>query len=307
LISAKDALKRMILAMLAPVYRVRPAAALSAVYFLKFRRLPNIGAPVVFQEKLQWLKLYYRQDRYPVCSDKYAVRGYIEAQGMGRLLNALYGHWDKASDIPFDELPERFVLKVTHGSGYNIICRRKSELDRKKAVSELERWRRRKYIECYGEWFYGVVPPRIVCEALIEGARPDEAPRDYKVHCFNGRARLIQVDAGRFSARHFRNIYDTEWRLTEIALGNLGSDPGAEVLRPPQLAEILLYAEELARPFPYVRIDFYLAEGRVVFGEMTFTPGAGFSRIRPEKYARLLGNWLSLPQKEAALCGSGAR
>ncbi|MDR1797399.1 MAG: glycosyltransferase [Clostridiales Family XIII bacterium] len=295
MIKPKTIARNLFLWALTPVYRARPEAAESIIYFLKFRKRLDLKNPVTWQEKLQWIKLYYHVPLYAACSDKYLARVYMENKGHGGILNTLYWEGGDAAAIPWDSLPDRFALKVTHGCGYNLFCRDKRTFDREAAARKLNRWLHTTYLEAYGEWFYGVVPPRILCEALIDGDAPGLPPTDYKVHCFGGAPRLIQCDAGRSTPHHHRRLYEPDWTPTMINLeGRL--DAGKSMPPPKRLKEMLRIAGDIAKPFPYVRVDFYETGGMLVFGEISFMNGAGFSTLAPLGTSEMLGDWIPLPE-----------
>ena len=182
-------------------------------------------------------------------------------------------------DIPWDSLPDRFVIKVTHGSGFNIICKDKAAFDREDAKRKLRTWLRAKFIKCYGEWFYGVEPPRIIIEEFLD-CGTGEVPEDYKIMCFSGKPHYINVDTDRYSG-HKRNLYNVDWRFREEVTQEYTQDK--PITPPPQEIsdQLLHYAEVLSAGFPHVRVDLYIVKGKIYFGEMTFTNGAGFDRICP--------------------------
>ena len=268
------------------------------LYRLKTGETLHLDDPRTFNEKLQWIKLYDGNPLKPLCVDKYTVRQYVADKGLGDTLNALLWEGFDPGDIPFDRLPDQFVIKVTHGSGNNIICRDKSALDRTRTVAKLRRWLKAKYIPCYGEWFYGKVRPRVIVEALLTNDASAATLDDYKIYCFNGVPRVISLDHGRFTDHHYKDVYDADWNLLpghELAF----RCSGKPVPRPACLDRLLACARILSEDFLHVGVDFYVADGRPVFGELTFCDGAGFDPIRPPEFARTLGDWLELPLHEA--------
>src|SRR5690625_572084 len=158
----KHIIRRIIFVPMNLIYRISPKTAFKLIYFMKFKKSLNLKNPKSYNEKLNWLKLNYRDDLMPVCTDKYTVRKYVKDCGYGHFLSELLWEGFDPYEIPFDELPEQFVIKVTHGSGNNIICKNKNNLDIKKTQKKLKKWLKTKYIPCYGEWFYGVIKPRII-------------------------------------------------------------------------------------------------------------------------------------------------
>ena len=149
-------------AILAPMnllYRVSPEMALKMLFRLKLGYPLNLKRPRTYNEKLQVVKLYDRNPLMPVCCDKYAVRGYVESKGLGHLLNDLLWGGIRPARYPFRRSARAILIKVTHGSAFNIICTDKAKLDRRKVVRTCRRWLKAKFLPCYGEWFYGVERP----------------------------------------------------------------------------------------------------------------------------------------------------
>jgi len=257
-------------------------------YLWRLRRWPDLRNPQSFNEQIQWIKLFHRDPLMKLCSDKWTVRDYVEEAGCGRLLIPLLGVYDKPEEVPFEELPSRFVLKVSHGSGMNILCRDKASLDRAKTSADISRWMKADFAKVGREWAYTGVVPRIVCEEFLAG-EDGEPPADYKVHCFAGEPRFIQVDYARF-VRHTRALYTPEWKRIacrlEYALEKNDYPP------PGTLPDMLDASRLLAKPFPYVRVDLYDLRGRLYFGELTFYHGKGVERFTPSRYDRDFGKWL---------------
>ena len=276
------------------LYRINPVWNAKLLFRLKTGRRLRLDAPKTYNEKLQWIKLYDKNPLMPRCVDKYAVRGYVAEKGLGRLLNELYWQGEDPADIPWDALPEEFVVKVTNGSTFNILCRDKKALDRAAAVGKLRRWLKAKYLPCYGEWFYGKVKPTVIVEKLLRNHPGTQALDDYKVYCFNGEPRYISVDAGRQTGGHTKNIYDAQWNLQEGYEMAYPAD-GVAAPKPACLEELLECARALSRDFLHVRVDFYIVDGRPVFGELTFANSAGFGRVEPEEFALKMGEYLRLP------------
>ena len=138
------------------LYKFSPKLTLEILFRLKLGYPLNLDDPQTYNAKLQWIKLYDHNPLMPKCCDKYAVREYIESKGYGNLLNKLICQGFDPAQIPFDELPDRFVIKVTHGSTFNIICTDKSKLDREDVIKKCRKWLKAKFLPCYGEWSYGI-------------------------------------------------------------------------------------------------------------------------------------------------------
>jgi hypothetical protein len=253
-------------------------------------RDPELECPRTFNEKLAWSKIYVRNPLMVQCADKYAVRQYVRNTIGEEYLVPLIGVYGEVRDIPFDQLPRQFVLKATHGSGCNILCRDKTLLNTGAANQKLRRWLRLNYYYFGYEWAYRDVPPQIICEHLLLDER-NKVPKDYKVFCFNGEPLLIQVDLDRFED-HRRSIYDASWTLQPFTYTYpLPEYPQAP---PRMLHKMLACARTLSRPFAFVRVDFYAIGQRVYCGEMTFYPEGGCGRMEPEEYDYRVGAMLNL-------------
>lgn len=280
-------------------YRINPKAELKVLFRLKCGYKLNLENPKTYNEKIQWIKLYDKNILMPKCCDKYAVREYVESKGCKDILNQLIWEGFDPNDIPFDDLPEKCVIKVTHGSTFNIICTDTSKLDRDQVIRKCNKWLKAKFLEAYGEWFYGVERPRIIIEKYLDDN--NGRLRDYKVYCFNGEPQYIGVDSGDdIKGTHYKDIYDTDWNLLkgyEMAYPN----SGVPIERPKVLEDLLKYARILSSDFLHARTDFYIVDGKVVFGEITFSNGAGFGRVEPKEFALKMGEYLKLPKREAQI------
>lgn len=255
-------------------------------YRLKLGHWPNLKNPRRFTEKVQLYKLYYRNPDVPICSDKYAVRGYIERKGLGHILIPLLGVYDRAEDIDFSSLPQRFVIKTNDGGGgYNIlICRDKAGLDIPKVVKEVDSWLDKKSINGGREWGYSLIDKSVVLveEFLEDSAAPEQTIDDFKFYCFHGKIFCVQHDVGRYQDNHTRTFYDADWNNLHVNM--LISDNENPEPRPENFEEMKAVALRLAEDFPHVRVDLYSVNGKVYFGELTFYTGAGYNRVSPDSF-----------------------
>ena len=277
-----------------------PRLNTEVVYFFKFKKRINLKHPQTLDEKIQWLKLntYINNPLVTQCADKYAVREYVEKSGCGEILNELYGAYDKVEDIPWDELPNSFVLKWNFGCGQNLIVRDKSKLNIEGAKKKLKKWYsiHDTFYLPYSEMQYKGIPPKLVCEKLIETENGD-LPVDYKLYCFNGRPDCVLVCAKRGHMRHGAEYYffDKDWKLKRYNKRGKAAPPGFTLPKPNNYELLFDYASKLSKSFPFVRADFYLEHGKVTFGELTFTPCGGFDVNRLPETQLLFGEMLQLP------------
>ena len=283
--------KRIILTPFNILYKISPELDLKALFKMKQGYSLNLKNPKTYNEKLQWIKIYDHNPLMPECCDKYTVRKYVKKHGCEDILNNLIWNGFNPEDIPFDRLPKKCVIKVTHGSTFNIICQDTTGLDRQDVINTCKKWLKEKFLPCYGEWFYGKVKPRVIVEDFIESA-DDEQLRDYKVFCFNGEPKYIRVDTDRFS-NHKDIIFDCDWNLqVGCHMGHGCGDKKIE--RPICLDKMLDYARKLSSPFHHARVDFYVVNERLIFGEITFTNGAGFDKFSSYEFDLEMGTKLKL-------------
>lgn len=263
---------------------------------LKLRgRLFHPRTARTLDDKLLWLMLYWRDPLKSRCADKFAVRSYVSDQGLGHLLPDLLGIYARSRDINFGGLPQRFVLKCTHGSGFNLICRDKNRFDVPGALKELDHWMKTDLSRLGGEIHYAAIEPRIICESLLDGPS-DTSVNDYKVYCFGGRAHCVMACTERDSGRVKFDYYDPEWK-NKLPYCRTSVSASRNIPKPAALDEIIEAAQVLSRPFPFVRVDFYSIKGRAVFGEMTFTPNGCIDPDLTDLAQETMGDLVALPDK----------
>ena len=266
---------------------------------IKYRRIMhkklNLQDPKTFNEKLQWLKLYNRKPEYTTMVDKYAVKKYVASRIGDEFIIPTIGVWNSFDEIDFDKLPKQFVLKCTHDSGGLVICKDKNNLNLEVARRKIERSLANNYYYTGREWPYKNVKPRIIAEEYLSNDGDENELTDYKVLCFNGIPKLIQIHKGRFSGNHTQDIYDTDWNKTEFEQPD---DPRSdEVMEKPVFADKMLSLSKiLAKDIPHVRIDWYYTRGSLLFGEITFFDGSGFYPFI-DNQDEILGSWITLPIK----------
>lgn len=278
--------------------RISPKLCVRILFRYYFKRPLHLDNPQTLDEKIQWMKLYYYKNNLLIkrCADKYTVREYIKECGLEHLLNTLYGCYNSADEIKWDELPNKFVLKWNFGCGGNVICSDKTLLNIKQVTKELNRFGRIKYHLLAAEPQYNPDKKRIVCERFIETENGD-LPEDYKLYCFNGEAKFVLCCLGRGKNEH-PNFYffDRQWNLLRLNRQGKEAPEGFVIPKPKGVDQLFEYAERLSKPFPFVRVDFYLEKGKAIFGELTFTPGGGFDTGRLPESDKYFGSLVKLPQ-----------
>lgn len=265
-------------------------------YRIKMNRSLNLRKPETFTEKIQWYKIHYRNPLIGQCVDKYEVRKYVESKGLSSTLNKLYSVCPDPSEIDFNVLPERFVIKSTDGGGGEniLICRDKASLNITETVDRLKKWKNKKNVNAGREWAYTCIEEsRYIIEEYLENeSNPEAGISDYKFFCFDGKPYCVVYDIDRYIG-HKRNFYDIEWNNLNVTSDCPGfEDDGGN--KPDGLEEMLKVAEILSSGFPFVRVDLYYIKGKVYFGEMTFYPWSGYVRFRPEVFDFELGKQFSL-------------
>lgn len=245
----------------------------------------NLDNPQTFNEKLQWLKIHDHNPEYTKMVDKYEVKEYVAGKiGKEHIIPTL-GVWDCFDEIDFDALPEQFVLKCTHDSGGGYICMDKSKFNKKEAKSKIDRCLKRNYYWIGREWVYKNVRPRILAEKyLIDDLQTMHGSLvDYKVHCFNGVPTYIQAIGNRDYRAHTgsQTIFDFEW---EEQIWSFGDYPRykTKLQKPLVLKELYNLSELLCNGYPYVRLDFYIVENKIFFGEITFIPLSGYYKYNED-------------------------
>lgn len=272
------------------IARVIPDAAyLKMKYRLLTGKRLNFKNPRTFNEKLQWLKINDRKPEYKLMVDKYKARQFVSAIIGDDYLIPLIGVYDNAEEINWDVLPQKFVLKCTHSSGRNIICTDKAVLDKVNTQKRLNKWLKEDWFWIGREWPYKDIKPRIVCESFISDG--DSTPNDYKVLCFHGKARLIQLHIDRYG-NHTQDYYDDKWN--KLTISQLGTTSEVIYEKPPLLEKMIGLSEKLAENMAHLRVDWYMADGKLYFGELTLYDASGFDSFDDENDEILMGSWISL-------------
>jgi hypothetical protein len=274
------------------LYKVAPRFELGLLFRIKQGYKLNLKNPNTYSEKIQWIKVNDKNPLMPKCVDKYTVREYVASKNCSEILNNLLWEGFDPELIPFKELPRKFVIKVTHGSTFNIICTDKESLDIDKVKRNLNKWLKAKFLPCYGEWFYGLEKPRIIIEEFIESCN---GIKDYKVYCFNGEPKYIGVYGNRDNKGHnpTEELYTIDWRIVNGKTGRL-RDPDVLTQKPKLLDQLIKYSKILSKDFLHARVDFFIENEKIYFGEITFTSGAGFDRFSSYSFDLEFGNSLKL-------------
>ena len=259
----------------------------------------NLKNPQTYNEKLQWIKLHDRKAIYTIMVDKVKVRDYVANKIGAQYLIPSLGVWDDPEKIDFDALPNQFVLKCNHNSGTGMcICKDKSKLDIAKVKANLKRGLDENYFYHGREWPYKDVPRKILCEKFMVDESGDDL-KDYKVLCFNGEPKLIELHKGRFTDHQTQDFYDTEWHKTTISQSGISifQVDNNVFPKPETLDEMLRLSRILAEGIAHIRVDWYSINGHLYFGELTFFDGSGLDPFDNPDDDLMLGSWITLPEK----------
>ena len=286
-----------ILEKLAPIVPIPDKVYLHLKYYFRMGKCLRLRNPQTFNEKIQWLKLYGRRPIDTILSDKYAVKNYI-SQAIGpQYVIPLLGVWDRFDDIDFERLPNQFVLKCTHDSGGIIICKDKKKVDVETIREKLNRSLKTDYFVFSREKAYKNIPRRIIAEQYMEDEKTKEL-RDYKFFCFNGIPKILFVASDRQVDNEETKFDFFDMNYSHLPFTN--GHPNAKILpeKPQGFEEMKLLATKLSKGIPHVRVDFYDINGKVYFGEMTFSHWGGMTPFIPEEWDYKLGKWITLPIDE---------
>lgn len=246
--------------------------------------------PKYFSEKLQWLKIHHKLERYTNLADKYAMREYVKEKIGEKYLIPLLGVWDNADDINFSELQNRFVLKANHGQGYNIVCSNKEKVDTNEIRKNLKRFLKEDYSSIKGELQYKNIPRKIICEQYMEDETGELS--DYKFFCQDGEVKMFGTYRNRSVSLQINYYYKDKSDFGITAAGKYSNDDNKFL--PKEIDEMIVLAEKLSKDIPFVRVDFYLVEGKIYVGELTFTPGGGSDPFSPLEKDLEVASWVDL-------------
>lgn len=269
---------------------------LKILYKTLMNRKLDLDCPKTFNEKLQWLKINNKKPIYTTMVDKYEAKNYVSSLIGDEYIIPTFGVWNSFSEIDFSKLPEKFVLKCTHDSGGLVIVENKANLDYKKAEKKISHCLKRNYYINTREWPYKNVKPRIIAEKYLEEMDSvcDDV-LDFKVHCFNGIPKFILVCSSRFKESGLKeDFFDLDWN--HIAVQRAKHHNATTVIeKPKSLNKMLEISKKLSENEPFLRVDFYEINNKLFFGELTFFPSSGLTGFDPEKYDKIFGDMLALP------------
>ncbi len=257
----------------------------------------NLDNPKSFNEKIQWLKLFYHDPLQTKCADKLCVRDYIKEKVGEKYLVPIIGVFDSVNEIDFERLPDKFVMKINWGSGQNIIVKNKSKLNIEETKEKLNNWLKPENNHYYNflEWVYKNIKPKILIENFIESF---DDLIDYKFLCYNGNPKNMFMVQNRTMGKNMNvTFYDLDFNMLPFnRYYKRTKNPAKKSLL---WDDMLKCAKILSKPFPFVRVDFYVTKNNnLKIGELTFYPGNGTEIFDPIEWDYKLGEMLILPDKK---------
>lgn len=270
------------------LYKYFPVTITKYNHYLMTGKYIDLKEPKTFNEKLEWLKIYYKNKHISLCTDKYDVREYVKRKCNEAILNDLLGVYNNAYELDWNTLPNSFIIKCTHGSGYNIIVKEKNTMDIQNIMQQLNAWLKEDYGKKYLEPHYSCIRPRIIIEKLLGDGSP---LTDYKFYCFNGVPRIVHVITNRGSELIRNDFYDISWN--RLHLRDIKTESISEIKKPFTFNCMIKNAKLLSCEFPFVRVDFYEVDQKCIFGELTFTPSAN-TAYYSEMGDKILSDYLDI-------------
>ena len=267
-------------------------------YRLVFGKKLNLENPKGFNEKINWLKVYNRNPLYTKIVDKATAKDYVRPIIGDDKIIPSYGVWDKFDDIDFNILPDQFVLKSTNGGGGSgvVICKDKKTFDKEKAKQQLERSMRVNW-KFEREWVYRDITPRIIAEKYMFNEDGSDLV-DWKIFCFNGVPKLLFYASDRYTKGEPLKFDWYDMELNHLPIKSHGIPQANKELKMfPEWEEMKETARQLSQGFPHIRVDLYLINHKVYFGELTFFHDGGIVALEPEEWEYKLGGWIDLPEK----------
>lgn len=275
-----------------------PVALLKIRYYYVFRKKLNLNNPQDLNQKILWAKLFSDTSKWTELADKYKVRKYVEELGLKDILVKLYAVWTKVEDVDFGDLPATFIIKANNGDGKgtNKIIR-KEELTKEGKVQLLkiiDGWLHRENIGAlHAEPQYRGMIPCVIAEEVLPLGPGTTTLTDYKIWCFNGKAYYVWICNDRSKNGNSAHVmtYDLDWNAhPEFSVFNSDYQKGEIMPRPKNFERMIEVAERLSQGFPEVRVDLYNIQGKIYFGELTFTSQGGFMSFYTPEFLKELGD-----------------
>lgn len=272
-------------------------ALVKGLYWMAFGKQLNLKNPKTFNEKTQWLKVYDHNPLYHKLVDKYEVKKIVAEKIGEEYIIPTLGVWNSFDEIDFNSLPNQFVLKTTTGGGNTgvVICSDKGSFNLQDAQTKLEASAKNDIYKSMGEWVYKDIIPRFIAEKMLVNDNGGDLA-DYKIFCFNGVPKILFYASNRQNAKHdppFFDYYDMQ--LNKLDIRSRGHQNSPSIIKPflefEQMKEL---AAKLSKGIPFVRVDFYLVNNKIYFGELTFYHDSGLVPFIPEEWDAILGGMIEI-------------
>lgn len=260
------------------------------LYRIVFGKKLDLKNPKTFNEHIIVRKLEDKKYDYAKYTDKFQVREYVRNKVGDYILNEIYGIYTSFNEIDFDSLPNCFVLKATHASGFNVIVPDKGKFNKAAAKRKFDRWLKINFYYKDREKNYKNIQPRILCDKYIEFSK---YLVEYKLYCFHGKVKLIcqNIDV---DGKRYTNVYDEKFNALPVKFGYDNLSYPLTTLKD----ELIEISERLASEFEFVRVDLYENKGKIIFSELTFHSGGGLVPFKPEEYDEKFGLFFEGKEEE---------
>lgn len=276
-----------------------PSYRAKKIFKKRMGKCLNFRTPKDLNEKINWLKFNGDTRMWSRLADKYRVREYIEEKGLSSILIPLYKMWENADKINFDELPDSFILKTNHGSGEILVVKDKKNADLKSIKKQFAEYLSTPFGRATAEPHYLKIKPCVIAEKYLDASNLGFTTSlvDYKIWCFDGKPYYIWACYSRTKEKVYVETYDLNWNYhpEKSVFTDHYRDGKGIVPKPKKLDEMLKIASILSEGFPEVRVDLYEHEGKVYFGEMTFTSNGGYQDFYTQEFLDELGSYVKLP------------
>lgn len=264
-------------------------------FLLFMNKRLNLEKPTTFNEKLQWLKLYFRKPELTTMVDKVEAKKYVASKIGTKYIIPTIHVWNNLNEIDLSMMPKQFVLKATNGGGGSgvIVCKNKDEIDIKQVKRKLKRALKFSPYDYFREWPYKDITHRIIAEEYIADKNGELI--DYKFTCTNGTAHNVMLCLDRSSGNTKFYFFDKNWNLLRINIRGKNAPNNFSLPKPPNIDKMFEIAAELSKNLPFARIDLYNVDGKIYFGEITFFPNSGFDKNLLPETDLSFGSLIQLP------------
>jgi len=262
-------------------------------YYIRTGNKLDFKNPKNFADKIQWLKLFYYDESFGKYADKYLCRQVVKERVGESILVNLIGVYESVDEIDFEKLPNKFVLKYSHGSGFNLIVNDKTKVNWEKEKKRFKKFRTQNYYYKFREKIYNKLKPTLIIEELLELPNKSELI-DYKFQCFHGEPVMVLMKV-KEDNKGVRVLYDMDWNKIQPDPCTKGYLRG-EISKPANFEEMKQIAAKLSQGFPFIRVDLYSIGDKTYFGELTFIPNGGAKDVLIMRFNTFYGDLVKLPE-----------